>query len=182
MTIPTNTNLSRPAAGEEILIETMRRQLALLGELSVRYGVSLRPEPDASRPQLSSPEAVRELVGREMAALAQEQVRVLLLDRQTRLMGQRTIYQGNAYSAPVRPAEVLRPAVVESAPQLIVVHNHPSGDPAPSQQDRDLTEALKEAADLLGIELLDHVVIAGSRFSSLSQMGLLSGRRNGAAR
>ncbi|MXY86532.1 MAG: hypothetical protein F4Y95_08625, partial [Chloroflexi bacterium] len=57
------------------------------------------------------------------------QVRVLLLDRKNRVVGQRTIYQGNAYAALVRPAEVFRPAVIEAAPHIVLVHNHPSGAP-----------------------------------------------------
>ena len=67
-----------------------------------------------------------------METLAHEQVRVLLLDRRNRVVGQRVIYQGNAYSSVVRPAEVLRPAVVEGVPHIIVAHNHPSGDASPS--------------------------------------------------
>ena len=71
------------------------------------------------------------------------------------------IYQGNINSTMIRPAEVLRPAVVESAPGIIVVHNHPSGDPTPSPEDAAVTKKLFQSAKLLGIELLDHVVIGG---------------------
>ena len=77
---------------------------------------------------------------------------MLLLDRQNRVVGQRTIYQGNAYCALVRPAEVFRPAVVEAVPQIVVVHNHPSGDPEPSRDDIKLSKDLVEAGRLLGID------------------------------
>ncbi|MCY3656224.1 MAG: hypothetical protein OXG95_06390, partial [Chloroflexi bacterium] len=89
-----------------------------------------------------------------------------------RLVGQRVIYQGNAWSAVVRPAEVLRPAVVVAAPHIIVAHNHPSSDPTPSPQDIAITKELAEAATLLGVELLDHVVIGRSEATSLKDRGL----------
>ncbi|MXZ88556.1 MAG: hypothetical protein F4087_13780 [Gemmatimonadetes bacterium] len=81
--------------------------------------------------------------------------------RPTRLVGQRVIYQGNDHSSIVRPAEVLRPAVLVAAPHIIVAHNHPSQDPSPSPQDIRVTKDIAEAAKLLGVTLLDHVVIGG---------------------
>ena len=106
-----------------------------------------------------------------MAPLAQEQLRVLLLNTRNEVVGQRVIYQGNVNSAIVRPAEVLRPAVVESVPSIIVSHNHPSGDPTPSPEDVAITKDLAAAGKLLGVELLDHVVIGGDRFRSASRSG-----------
>ena len=108
-----------------------------------------------------------------MSPLAQEQLRVLLLDTKNRVVGQRVVYQGNISSAIVRPAEVLRPAVVEAVPSIIVSHNHPSGDPTPSPEDAACTREMSQAARLLGIDLLDHVVIGGDRFVSLKERGLM---------
>ena len=108
-----------------------------------------------------------------MAPLAQEQLRVLLLDTRNRVLGQRVVYQGNVSSAVVRAAEVLRPAVLEAAPRLVVAHNHPSGDPDPSPEDAAVTRDLAAAARLLGIALLDHVVIGADRAVSLRERGLL---------
>ncbi len=157
----------------DALLEALRANLHVLNELAVRYEV----ETDSGRadggPSITCPEDVQKLLGEEMGALCQEQVRVLLLDRRNRVVGQRTIYQGNAFSAIVRPAEVLRPAVVEGVPHLIIAHNHPSGDPSPSPQDMQVTKELREAADLLGLKLLDHVVIGGDRVVSLKDQGLL---------
>ena len=116
-------------AHTEALLEALRQNLHVLGELAVRYEVETLPERDPDAPDICSPEGVQRLLGPEMGALAQEQVRVLLLDRRNRVVGQRVIYQGNAYSSVVRPAEVLRPAVLEGVPHLIVAHNHPSGAP-----------------------------------------------------
>ena len=109
-----------------------------------------------------------------MAPLAQEQLRVLLLNTRNEVVGQRVIYQGNVNSAIVRPAEVLRPAVTEAVPNIIVCHNHPSGDPTPSPEDVAITKDLAAAGKLLGVELLDHVVIGGDRFVSLKERGLMA--------
>ncbi|MCY3505188.1 MAG: hypothetical protein OXH41_03390 [Chloroflexi bacterium] len=149
------------ATHEEVLLEVLRQNLHVLGELAVRYEVETLPERDPDAPALCSPQAVQRLLGPEMGVLAQEQVRVLLLDRKNRLVGQRVVYQGNAYSSVVRPAEVLRPAVLVAAPNIIVAHNHPSQDPSPSPQDIKVTKDIAEAAKLLGVTLLDHVVIGG---------------------
>ena len=145
----------------DAVLEALRQNLHVLGELAVRYEVETLPERDPDAPALCSPQAVQRLLGPEMGVLAQEQVRVLLLDRKNRLVGQRVVYQGNAYSSVVRPAEVLRPAVLVAAPNIIVAHNHPSQDPSPSPQDIKVTKDIAEAAKLLGVTLLDHVVIGG---------------------
>ena len=156
----------------DALLEALRTNLHVLGELAVRYEVETDPGRAADAPAMTSPEAVRLLLGPEMGTLAQEQVRVLLLDRRNRVVSQRVIYQGNCFSSVVRPAEVLRPAVVLAAPHIIVAHNHPSGDASPSPQDVSVTKELAKAADLLGIDLLDHVVIGGDEAVSLKDRGL----------
>ena len=160
------------ATREDALLEALRQNLHVLGELAVRYEVETLPEREPDAPALCSPQDVQRLLGPEMGALAQEQVRVLLLDRKNRVVGQRVIYQGNCYSSVVRPAEVLRPAVVVAAPNIIVAHNHPSGDASPSPDDIKVTKELAEAAGLLGVELLDHVVIGRSEAVSLKDRGL----------
>ena len=157
----------------EVLLEALRRNLHVLNELAVRYEVETDPGRADGSPSITCLDDVKRLLGEEMGALCQEQVRVLLLDRRNRVTGQRVIYQGNAFSAIVRPAEVLRPAVVEGVPHLIVAHNHPSSDPTPSPQDFKVTKELREAADLLGLKLLDHVVIGGGEAVSLKDQGLL---------
>ncbi len=155
------------------LLTALRRNVSLLSELAIRYEVETRPERSPDREQISTSKQVFDLLRAEMTPLAQEQVRVLLLDRQLRIVGQRTIYQGNAYSALVRAAEVFKPAIVESAPSLIVVHNHPSGDATPSQNDINLTKDLVEVGKLLGVELLDHIVIGDGTFASIKNGGFL---------
>ncbi len=164
-----------PSPEAEAVLEALRSNLTLLGELASRYQVNLQPERPADCPSISCPADVFTLLGAEMSELAQEQLRVLLLDTRNRVVGQRVIYQGNVQSSVVRPAEVLRPAVVDFVPSIIVVHNHPSGDPTPSPEDIAITRDLADAAKLLGIDLLDHVVIGNnSRFASLKERGVIS--------
>ncbi len=165
---------TKTSSHDDALLDALRCNLGLLHELTLRYGVETKPAPAShQRRAIECPDDVRRLVAPEMAGLAQEQVRVLLLDIKHRVVGQRVIYQGNVRAALVRPAEVLRPAVVAGIPRLIVCHNHPSGDPTPSTEDTALTRVLVEAADLLGIQVLDHVIIGGDRALSLKDLGLM---------
>ncbi|MGC8960339.1 MAG: JAB domain-containing protein [Chloroflexia bacterium] len=99
---------------------------------------------------------------REMAFLEQEQIRVLLLDHRGGLLRQVVVVQGAGNVAVVTPLDVLREAVRENAPKIILGHNHPSGDPTPSPEDVRTTENISRAARTIGVELLDHVVV-GSR-------------------
>lgn len=127
--------------------------------------------PD-ERPQVGSPEDIANLLQIEMAALEQEQLRVVLLDTKHRIMGTRTVYQGSVNQAQVRVAEVFRDAVRQNATAIVAVHNHPSGDPTPSAADISLTVELARAGELLDIELLDHLIIGQGRWLSLKRMGL----------
>ena len=157
----------------EAVLEALRSNLSLLGELAMRYEVAYQPEHQDAMPTINCPEDVHRLLGPEMSGLAQEQLRVLLLNTRNQVRGQRIVYQGNVNSSVVRPAEVLRAAVIENAPSIIVSHNHPSGDPTPSPEDVSITRDLAASAKLLGIDLLDHVVIAGDKYVSLKERKLM---------
>ena len=160
-------------SSEQALLDALRSNLDLLGELAVRYQVPTRRETPRDLPSIGSPEDVCSLLGSEMSPLAQEQLRVLLLNTRSQVVGQRVVYQGNVSSSQVRTAEVFRPAVMEGVPSIIVVHNHPSGDPDPSPNDVAITRKLNQAAKVLDIELLDHVVIGGHGCVSLKGQGLM---------
>lgn len=144
-------------------------QLLAALELGRRF-VSLAPEERAA---IQSPQDVANLLSAEMAALDQEHLRVLLLNTKNEVLSIQEIYVGNVNSSVVRPAEIFRPAVRNNTPSIIVVHNHPSGDPTPSREDIAITRTLVSSGELLGIELLDHVVIgSGNRYVSLKEKGL----------
>ena len=155
------------------LLDALRSNLHLLGELAVRYEVSTGPEIPENPPSINCPADIHDLLGPEMSALAQEQLRVLLVNTRNQVVGQRVVYQGNVSSAIVRAAEVLRPAVLEAVPSIVISHNHPSQDPTPSPEDVAVTRELAQAAKLLGVELLDHVIIGGKNFVSLKERGLM---------
>ena len=128
---------------------------------------SLAPE---ERARISCPQDAASLLTAELEQLVQETLVVLLLNTRNQVVARRTIYIGTVNSSAVRPAEVLRPAIRENAPSIIVAHNHPSGDPTPSPEDISVTRDLAAAGKLLDIELLDHLVIGhGGRFTSLKE-------------
>lgn len=130
------------------------------------------PAP-ADRPAIRDPEDVYHLLRAQMAHLEQEQLRVLLLNTKHEVLLVREVYQGTVCAASVRVAEVLRPAIRENCPNVIVVHNHPSGDPTPSGADVSITRDLVEAGKLLGMELLDHLVIGNAqRYVSMKEARL----------
>ncbi len=105
----------------------------------------------------------------------QEAMWVLLLDGRHRLKGEVLVSKGTLTASLVHPREVFRPALRESAAAVILVHNHPSGDPAPSREDFQVTRRLARAGSLLGIPLLDHVVVAEKGYRSLREAGALGG-------
>ena len=151
---------------ERGLSEAKTSQLMAALELGRRF-VSLAPQ---ERAVINSPQDVANLLLAEMSVLDQEHLRILLLNTRNEVLGIQEIYVGNVNSSVVRAAEVFRPAVQANTPSIIVVHNHPSGDPAPSSQDVDITNELISAGKLLGIELLDHVVLGrGNRFVSMNE-------------
>lgn len=98
---------------------------------------------------------------------------MVLLDTKNQVLGCELIYQGTLHSISIRAAEVLRPAVLVNAPAVIVVHNHPSGDPAPSTEDLRATEHLTAAGELVDIEVLDHIVLGREgEYASIRERGL----------
>lgn len=153
---------------ERGLGEAKAAELLATFQLAVRLS-SLQPE---ERAYVRSPQDVYALLGAEMGLLDQEHLRVILLNTRNQVMGVSEVYKGSVGSSYVRVAEVFREAVRQNAPGLIVVHNHPSGDPSPSPDDVVLTKQAIEAGKLLGIDLLDHIVIGDHRHASLKQLGL----------
>ena len=103
--------------------------------------------------------------------LRQEEFRVLLLNTQHAVIRELLVTRGTLDTSVVHPREVFRPAIAESAAAMILVHNHPSGDPAPSPEDRDVTDQLAAAGRLIGIPVLDHVVIGDARYVSFVESG-----------
>jgi DNA repair protein RadC len=127
--------------------------------------------PD-ERPQVRSPADAANLVMSEMALLEQENLRVMLLDTKNRVLDTPTIYVGSLNTSLIRVGELFREAIRANCASLIVLHNHPSGDPTPSPEDVAVTRQIVEAGKLLDVEVLDHLIIGQQRFVSLKERGL----------
>lgn len=116
---------------------------------------------------------VHRLLAARLRDLQKEVFVALLLDRKRRLLREERVSEGTLDTAVVHPREVFGPAIREGASALIVVHNHPSGDPSPSREDVEITLRLVEVGALVGIELLDHVVLGHPGWVSMRERGLL---------
>jgi DNA repair protein RadC len=149
----------------------VRENLRLLSGLRSSYHPTARNDSKAR--QVRCPQDVFDLLAPEMEGLPQEQMRVVLLDSRNRVLDVVMVYQGNVNTAVVRTAELLRDAVIANAPNVILVHNHPSGDASPSPEDVKLTKDAAQAAQLLSIDLLDHVIIGEGQFVSLKEQRVM---------
>jgi DNA repair protein RadC len=133
----------------------------------------LRARVPSERLCLDSPEQVHAAFGPLMEELKKEVFRAALLDAQNGLLRDVVISEGTLSASLVHPREVFKPAILESAASVILLHNHPSGDPTPSREDIRLTRQLAECARLLDLPIHDHVIIGRGRFVSLAQKGAL---------
>ena len=132
-------------------------------QLAAAFGLASRLARETlSRQTLDTPELVHTLLGAEMRALSRESLRVILLDAKLQLMRTEEISNGSLNESVAHPREIFRPAFLYAAFAIIVVHNHPSGDPTPSDADHRLTRRLAEAATLLQIRLFDHIIIGSA--------------------
>jgi DNA repair protein RadC len=121
---------------------------------------------------INSPEQAAQLVRYQMQASEQEELRVLLLDTRNHLLDNVQVYRGSTSTAQVRPGDIFKHAVRKNATAIIVIHNHPSGDPTPSPDDVAVTRELVQAGELMGVKVLDHIVIGQGRHVSMKERGL----------
>jgi DNA repair protein RadC len=136
-------------------------------------GVRLAREEKPPALRIREPEDVVRLFNGRLRDLQVEEFHLLALDSQSQVLREILITRGLLNSSLVHPREVFRAAIAEAAAGIIVVHNHPSGDPTPSAEDRAVTRQLAEAGRLLDLPLYDHVIIAGDRHLSFAATGLL---------
>jgi DNA repair protein RadC len=139
---------------------------------AIELGNRLVLEAPEQRRAIHSPADAADLVKYEMSGFEQEHLRVILLDTRNRVLEIVEVYQGSLNSSPVRVGELFKAAVRRNAAAIIVVHNHPSGDPTPSPDDVAVTRAIVQAGKLLDIDVLDHLVIGGGQCVSLKERGL----------
>jgi DNA repair protein RadC len=130
---------------------------------------------EAERLEVLSFEAVVDWARPRLAALEYEEVWLLVLDGRNGLLSASRVAQGGLHGCALTPRDVLRPALRAGGSAIVLVHNHPSGDPTPSAEDLRMTAALATASEVVGLELLDHVVVARSGATSLRDLGALPG-------
>jgi DNA repair protein RadC len=148
---------------------TKAARLLAAFELAARVAREERP----ALPRIREPEDVVRLFAARLRDLAVEEFHLLALDSQSQVLREVMVTRGLLNSSLVHPREVFRHAIAEAAAGIIVVHNHPSGDPTPSAEDQSVTRQLVAAGRLLDLPLYDHVILAGDRFTSFAAAGLL---------
>jgi DNA repair protein RadC len=139
----------------------------------IQLAIRFRDLGGQERPVVSAPGHVYALLGPEMSLLDQEHLRVLLVDTRNRLVSITEVYKGTVNQAQVRPSEVLREAIRQNIPNVILVHNHPSGDPSPSPDDYKVTKDLVALGKQLDISVLDHIIIGDRKYASLQELGYI---------
>lgn len=139
---------------------------------AIELGSRLKTEKANERRTLSSPEDVEDMFKYDLAELEQEVLVVVLLDTRNHFLEKVEIYRGSVNSSQVRVAEIFTPAIRRNATSIIVLHNHPSGDPTPSPDDVAMTRAIVQAGKLLDVDVLDHMIMARNGYVSLKQRGL----------
>ena len=138
---------------------------------AVELGRRVASARSAPEGPITGPQDVHEIFAPSLAHLEHEEFHVLLLNSQNGPICQRQVTRGILDASLIHPREVFRDAIVLRAAALILVHNHPSGNPEPSSEDMRVTRQLAAAGDQLGIPVLDHIIVAGSSFASLASRG-----------
>ncbi len=165
-------NLSTKTISELSKVKGIGRAKAAQIKAALAIAGRYHSRPLLSGDQIRSSEDVYHHFHERLRDKKQETFLLVLLDSKNRIIKDLPISVGSLSSSLVHPREVFSPAIRESAASVIFVHNHPSGDPTPSQEDKELTRRLVEVAELVGIKVLDHVIIGTGRFVSFKEKGL----------
>ena len=157
------------------LVRTRGVGLAKAARIAAAFELGRRLQEDGrgDRPRIRSPADVYQWFAPRMADLAAEEFHVLALDSQSAVLRDLLITRGILNGSLVHPREVFRGAIAEAAAGIIVAHNHPSGDPTPSADDRAVTRQLVEAGRIIDLPVYDHIIIGNGRYTSFAESGLL---------
>lgn len=165
--------LAAASPGELVRVRGVGAAVAARITAALELGRRLAREEPEERARIRGPGDVYERCAPSLRDLRQEEFRVLLLNTQHAVLRELVVTRGILDASVVHPREVFKAAVIESAAAVILVHNHPSGDPLPSAEDRDVTRQLVDAGRLLGIPVLDHIVVGDGRYVSFIESGLM---------
>lgn len=167
----------RELAGADISEICAIKGMGLAKATSVKAAFSLASRFQARKlerfDRFTSPQQVFDYFHHEFRDSRKEYFLILLLDGKNRIIRRVQVSEGSLNQSIVHPREVYLPAVKESAAAIILVHNHPTGDPAPSSEDIAITRRLKEAGEIMGIKVLDHIIIGDGEYLSFVERGLL---------
>lgn len=141
---------------------------------ALELGRRVAASPAAERPVIRTPDDAAAVVMENFRHLDREHFGVLVLNTKHQVLAHDRVSVGTLNSSSVHPREVFKNAVRRNAAALVLVHNHPSGDPTPSRQDIELTRRLVEAGQIMGIEILDHIIVGDNKYTSFKAEGLLS--------
>jgi DNA repair protein RadC len=140
---------------------------------AIELGKRIAKSNGGSKPIIKSPEDVVQLLMEEMRHLDREYIKAVSLNTKNMVIAVETISVGSLSSSIVHPREVFKNPIKRSAAAIVLVHNHPSGDPSPSKEDIDITRRLAEVGKLLGVDVLDHIIIGDNRWTSLKEKGVI---------
>jgi len=140
---------------------------------AIEFGNRLTLFTEEGRPSIGGPQDVSNLLMPELRYQKKEHLKSILLNTKNRVLAIKTVSVGDLSSSIVHPREVYKDAVIASAASIIVAHNHPSGDPTPSAEDVAVTKRLIQSGEIMGIDLLDHIVLGDGTFVSLKERGLI---------
>jgi len=165
--------LREMSAQELMAIRGIGRGKAARILAALEFGKRAAAKPAGRPVNVSSPEEIAALFMEELRYLKKETFHTLLLNAKGDIISSEMISEGELTSTLVHPREVFRPAVKKSAAAVVLMHNHPSGDPLPSEEDVDTTLRLQQCGRLMGIRVLDHVVIGDGTYVSMVKEGLM---------
>lgn len=164
--------LARASLAELTSVKGIGPAKAVEIKAALEIGRRLMAAAPEERSVVTSPADAANLLMSEMMYLEQENLRLILLDTRNKVLKTPTIYVGSLNTSVIRVGELFRAAIRENAAAFIVSHNHPSGDPAPSPEDVNVTRQIVQAGKLLDVDVLDHIIIGHQRFVSLRERGL----------
>ncbi|MDR7621555.1 RadC family protein [Staphylococcus argenteus] len=169
-----NSNLNelkKASVNDLIQVKGIGLQKAITLKAAFELGERMGRRSESNRVKITQPSDVADLMMASMKDLSQEHFMILLLNSKNIVIKEACVFKGTLNSSIVHPREIFSIAIRENANAIIAVHNHPSGDVTPSQEDIMTTLRLKECGLILGIDLLDHIIIGDNRFTSLVETG-----------
>ncbi|API79632.1 RadC family protein [Staphylococcus argenteus] len=169
-----NSNLNelkKASVNDLIQVKGIGLQKAITLKAAFELGERMGRRSESNRVKITQPSDVADLMMASMKDLSQEHFMILLLNSKNIVIKEACVFKGTLNSSIVHPREIFSIAIRENANAIIAVHNHPSGDVTPSQEDIMTTLRLKECGLILGIDLLDHIIIGDNRFTSLVEAG-----------